>query len=79
MTVGLIMEPAFAESVLQQGQADLIAIGREALFNPQWPLQASLTLMGDGAYERFWQPRDAWWLEKRARSLAAAAAASNAT
>jgi predicted membrane chloride channel (bestrophin family) len=35
--------------------------------------------MGDGAYERFWQPRDAWWLEKRARSLAAAAAASNAT
>ena len=73
MTVGLIMEPEFAESVLQQDQADLIAIGREALFNPQWPLHASLALVGDGAYERFWQPRDAWWLEKRARSLAAAA------
>ncbi|MDE0941332.1 MAG: NADH:flavin oxidoreductase/NADH oxidase [Alphaproteobacteria bacterium] len=72
MTVGLIMDAAFAEGVLQGGRADLIAIGREALFNPQWPLQASLALMGDEAYERFWRPSDAWWLEKRARSLAAA-------
>ncbi|MDP6831784.1 MAG: NADH:flavin oxidoreductase/NADH oxidase [Alphaproteobacteria bacterium] len=73
MTVGLIMEPEFAEAVLKDERADLIAIGREALFNPQWPLQASVALLGDSAYERFWQPRDAWWLEKRARSLAAAA------
>ena len=74
MTVGLIMEPEFAEGVLQEGRADLIAIGREALVNPQWPLQASVTLLGDEAYGRFWQPRYGWWLEKRARSLAAATA-----
>jgi 2,4-dienoyl-CoA reductase-like NADH-dependent reductase (Old Yellow Enzyme family) len=74
MTVGLIIDPEFAEGVLQDGRADLIAIGREALFNPQWPLHASLALLGDGAYERFWRPGDAWWLEKRARSLAAAKA-----
>mgnify|MGYP005635568247 FL=1 len=78
MTVGLIMEPEFAEGVLQDGRADLIAIGREALFNPQWPLQSSLALMGDEAYDHFWRPNDAWWLEKRARSLAAAKAAGPA-
>ena len=72
MTVGLIMDPEFAEGVLQDRRADLVAIGREALFNPQWPLHASLTLLGDEAYEQFWRPGDAWWLEKRARSLAAA-------
>ena len=78
MTVGLIMEPEFAEGVLQDGRADLIAIGREALFNPQWPLQSSLALMGDEAYDHFWRPNDAWGLEKRARSLAAAKAAGPA-
>ncbi len=74
MTVGLIREPEYAESVLQEGRADLVAIGREALFNPQWPLHASVALLGEEAYERFWQPRFGWWLDKRARSLAAAAA-----
>ena len=74
MTVGLIQDPEYAESVLQEGRADLVAIGREALFNPQWPLHASVTLLGDEAYERFWQPRFGWWLDKRAHSLAAAAA-----
>ena len=74
MTVGLIQEPEYTESVLQEGRADLVAIGREALFNPQWPLHASVTLLGDEAYERFWQPRFGWWLDKRAHSLTAAAA-----
>ena len=31
MAVGLIMEPAYAESVIAEGRADLVAIGREAL------------------------------------------------
>src|SRR5690348_6720531 len=37
MAVGLIIDPHFAEAILQKGQADLIAIAREALVNPCWP------------------------------------------
>ena len=33
MAVGLIVDPFFAEDILQKGQADLIAIAREALVN----------------------------------------------
>ncbi len=72
MAVGLIMEPAYAESVVAEGRADLVAIGREALNDPNWPLHAARALMGDGAFESVWQPRYGWWLSKRAKSLAAA-------
>ena len=72
MTVGLIMDPTFAERVVAEGRADLVAIGREALNNPNWPLHAANTLMGDKAYDSVWQPRTGWWLSKRAKSLAAA-------
>jgi tRNA-dihydrouridine synthase len=44
MAVGLIIEPEQAEAILEAGQADLIAIGRQALFNPNWPLEAQLAL-----------------------------------
>ena len=72
MAVGLIMDPAYAESVVADGRADLVAIGREALNNPNWPLHAANTLMGDDAYDSVWHPRTGWWLSKRAKSLAAA-------
>ena len=44
MAVGLILHPQQAEDILAQGHADLIAIGREALFDPNWPLHAQLAL-----------------------------------
>lgn len=40
MAVGLILDALQAEQVLQSGAADLVAIGREALYNPNWPLHA---------------------------------------
>ena len=40
MAVGLILEPAQADAILEAGQADLIAIGREALYDPSWALHA---------------------------------------
>jgi len=67
--VGLILEPAQAEAVLAAGQADLIAIGREALFNPNWPLHAELALEGDAAWAA-WPAQYGWWLERRAKGLA---------
>ena len=44
MAVGIIVDPAFAENILQKGQADLIAIGREALVNACWPQMAEIAL-----------------------------------
>ena len=52
------------------GQADLVAVGREALRNPNWAAQAAVDLVGPEAYERYWQPRWGWWLVRRAASLA---------
>src|SRR5690606_2802267 len=44
MAVGLITEPELANEAIEQGRADLVAIGREALFNPNWPLHAEAKL-----------------------------------
>lgn len=41
ITVGEIREPAFAEEVLAQGKADFIALGRQLLSDPYWPLKAA--------------------------------------
>ena len=41
MAVGLITEPEQAESVLADGKADLVALGRAMLYNPRWPWHAA--------------------------------------
>lgn len=71
MAVGLIVEPAHAEDILQQGQADLIAIGREALVNPCWPQMAEIALgrkMSDALDD--WTVQYGWWLKLRERTIA---------
>jgi 2,4-dienoyl-CoA reductase-like NADH-dependent reductase (Old Yellow Enzyme family) len=67
--VGLIMDFEQANEIIAQGQADVVAIGREALRNPNWAAQAAVALVGDEAYETHWQPRWGWWLVRRAASL----------
>ena len=66
MAVGLITEPQFAEAILQQGRADLIAIGREALVNPCWPQMAEIAL-GRKPVEAMddWPVQYGWWLKHR--------------
>ena len=68
--VGLIMDFEQAERIVGSGQADLVAIGREALRNPNWAVHAAVDLVGPEAYDRYWQPRWGWWLVRRAASLA---------
>jgi 2,4-dienoyl-CoA reductase-like NADH-dependent reductase (Old Yellow Enzyme family) len=70
MAVGLIVEPTFAESILQGGQADLIAIAREALVNPCWPQMAEIAL-GRRAIDAMddWPVQYGWWLKLRERSI----------
>ncbi|MBI5521657.1 MAG: NADH:flavin oxidoreductase [Desulfarculus sp.] len=40
ITAGRIQEPAFAEDLIAQGQADLIGLARVLLADPQWPIKA---------------------------------------
>jgi 2,4-dienoyl-CoA reductase-like NADH-dependent reductase (Old Yellow Enzyme family) len=42
--VGMITEPEQAEAILREGKADIIAIAREMLCNPYWPVHAAKTL-----------------------------------
>ncbi|MBN3267675.1 NADH:flavin oxidoreductase / NADH oxidase [Bordetella bronchiseptica] len=64
IAVGLIVEPAQAEAILEREQADLIAIGREALQNPNWPLHARQALGADRDYSA-WPAQYGWWLQRR--------------
>jgi len=64
MAVGLILEARHAEAALAAGDADLIAVGREFLRNPNWPWLATNDLLGDSGY-RHWPPYWGWWLERR--------------
>jgi 2,4-dienoyl-CoA reductase-like NADH-dependent reductase (Old Yellow Enzyme family) len=67
MAVGLIVDPQQAESILHDGNADLIAIGREALYNPNWPLHAEVALSAQGEEYESWPLQHSWWLTRRER------------
>lgn len=44
IAVGMLDEPALAESVVTNGDADLVAIGRGLLRDPYWPIHAAKRL-----------------------------------
>ena len=68
--VGMIRTPEFAEKILSDGSADLIFIGRQALFNPFWARHAAEALGVNQNFED-WPPQYGWWLEKWNRALEA--------
>jgi len=62
MTVGLITDPHQAEAILQDGDADLIALARAFLYKPRWGWEAAAALDGKvSASEQYWRclPREA--------------------
>jgi 2,4-dienoyl-CoA reductase-like NADH-dependent reductase (Old Yellow Enzyme family) len=69
--VGMIVDAQQAEAVLAAGQADLVALGREALFDPYWAHHAAAALGADPGFAR-WPVRHGVWLAKRAPGLARA-------
>lgn len=77
MAVGLIRDPDFAEKVLQDGRADLVAIGRQALVDPFWTLHAAQHFDIDPDFEK-WPHQYAWWLEKWDKGLRASKARGQA-
>ena len=66
MAVGLIIHGDQAEQILRDGQADLIAVGREILNNPNWPMDAALKLGVEGPFRNV-PPQFGWWLGTRAK------------
>lgn len=56
--VGLITQGIQAEEILQNGRADLVAIGRELLRDPYWPRTAAkqlgVRIQEPASYEGFW-------------------------
>ena len=60
--VGLITDPQQAEAILQNGDADLIALARAFLYQPRWGWQAAAALGGEvQANPVYWRclPREA--------------------
>lgn len=67
MAVGLITHPVQAEEILERGQADLIAIAREALVDPMWALHAARDLGHDTVFAS-WPKQSGWWLATRQKT-----------
>jgi 2,4-dienoyl-CoA reductase-like NADH-dependent reductase (Old Yellow Enzyme family) len=68
MAVGLIVHADQAEAILQEGRADLVALARELLYNPNWPMDAARKLGVEDAFGTV-PPPQAYWLAKRAASV----------
>jgi 2,4-dienoyl-CoA reductase-like NADH-dependent reductase (Old Yellow Enzyme family) len=71
MAVGLIVKPRQAEAILNSGASDLIAIGREALYDPYWPAHAAQELGLDPEFS-LWPKQYGWWLDRRNKAGAIA-------
>ncbi|MEM8902590.1 MAG: NADH:flavin oxidoreductase/NADH oxidase [Actinomycetota bacterium] len=67
-TVGMIWDPAFAEAIVADGRADLVALAREVLDDPNWALHAAADL-GDAGDFSAWPVEAGWWLDKRHRAV----------
>ena len=64
MAVGVIIEPQQAEDIVASGQADFVALGREIMHNPFWPLHAAHELGADPDFA-MWPPQYGWAVDRR--------------
>jgi 2,4-dienoyl-CoA reductase-like NADH-dependent reductase (Old Yellow Enzyme family) len=68
MAVGLIVHAEHAERIVAEGHADLVAVGREVLYNPNWPIDAAVKLGVDDPFA-LTNHRTAYWLRRRVESV----------
>ncbi|MFT4726831.1 MAG: 2,4-dienoyl-CoA reductase-like NADH-dependent reductase (Old Yellow Enzyme family) [Granulosicoccus sp.] len=64
MAVGVIIDPVQAESIISEQQADLVALGREIMYDPFWPLHAAQALNADPDFN-MWPPQYKWAVDRR--------------
>jgi 2,4-dienoyl-CoA reductase-like NADH-dependent reductase (Old Yellow Enzyme family) len=56
IAVGMITDPAQAESIVASGQADMVALARGILYDPRWPWHAAAALGGSvEAPQQYWR------------------------
>ena len=65
MAVGRIVDPQQAEDIVVEGRADLIAIGRELMYDPFWALHAAEALDQSDAFA-LWPDQYRWAIVRRA-------------
>jgi 2,4-dienoyl-CoA reductase-like NADH-dependent reductase (Old Yellow Enzyme family) len=68
VAVGLILTPEQANAIVEDGKADIVAIGREFLAQPNWANMALTQLDPEQSYDH-WPPNMGWWLDKRAEII----------
>ena len=68
MAVGLIVHAGQAERILRQGSADLVALAREMLYNPNWAMDAAQKLGLDAQFTML-PPPYRYWLARRAATV----------
>lgn len=68
MAVGVIYDPRQAEAILAEDRADLVALGREIMYNPFWPLHAAEALDADPKHE-MWPEQYGWAVKRRSQIL----------
>ena len=68
MAVGLIVHADQAEGILQEGRADLVALAREMLYNPNWAMDAAQKLGFDAEFTLV-PPPYRYWLARRAATV----------
>ena len=66
MAVGFLWDAKVCEDVISSGQADMVALARELLLDPNWPNRVSAELGADSDHS-LWPPEAGWWLMKRER------------
>jgi 2,4-dienoyl-CoA reductase-like NADH-dependent reductase (Old Yellow Enzyme family) len=64
MGVGLVRTAEQAAAALNQGRCDLVALGRELLWNPNWPAQAMVAWHEQTGWD-LWPEQYRWWLRRR--------------
>lgn len=68
MAVGLLWDAAECDRIIGTQKADMIALARELLEDPNWPLHAANELGLNDNHE-LWPEEFGWWLMKRKRLL----------
>jgi 2,4-dienoyl-CoA reductase-like NADH-dependent reductase (Old Yellow Enzyme family) len=66
MAVGVIIDADQAEQIASSGQADFVALGREIMHNPFWPLHAAEKLGADPDF-KMWPDQYGWAVDRRSQ------------
>ncbi|WP_338549353.1 NADH:flavin oxidoreductase/NADH oxidase [Roseovarius phycicola] len=68
MAVGFLWDADMCETIIREERADMVALARELLDDPNWPLHAAAAL-GLDKDRAMWPVEAGWWLTRRDRVL----------